>query len=239
MQLLSVNTNGIKHNDNQFITRTICNYHLTCLQETKFRDCHHLATFRHHLNANFQNQCFVSDLNGSLPSCMHSWSAGVATILHFDFPGFSTVVAMHKLTIQGRYLVVRIQFQDRSLYIHNIYAPVVTSERVVFFDSIPTGIFGHDAIHFVLGDLNTQIGPSLDCSQPRSRAHDPSRSRLLQWTAALNVIEGWRLHNPSTQVFTGPPPRKIGWTTYSSQMNLFSTITELPNIPRYNTLEIT
>ncbi|CAI5747278.1 unnamed protein product [Peronospora destructor] len=134
-------------------------------------------------------------------------SNGVLTVLRSDFPGFDTVTEVSRLTVPGRYLVVRVMVELVPIYIHNVYAPVDKLEKQSFYSNLATHEFEENATHFVLGDLNTPLDPSLDCSKPDLR-YDPSRSSCLDWLARLGVVDAWRIHNDSKRVFTGPMPRK-------------------------------
>lgn len=51
LSLLSVNTNGIKRNGRNLIEKVIARYHIVCIQETKFRNLHHVSKFQFHLSS--------------------------------------------------------------------------------------------------------------------------------------------------------------------------------------------
>ena len=57
---------------------------------------------------------------------------GVMTIIRADFPGFETARLIETLTVMDRYIVVRVLVNEAPLYIHNVYAPVDSSERKPF-----------------------------------------------------------------------------------------------------------
>ncbi|KAF1326586.1 putative Pollike protein, partial [Globisporangium splendens] len=205
--VLTVNTNGVKKNGHLLIENLLSKYAISCVQETKFADRSHLASFKFHLESAFKHKLFVSDSNSLLDRPTRGRSNGVLTVLRSDFPGFDTVVEMTRMTVPGRYLVVRVTVELAPVYIHNVYAPVDKQEKQAFFSSLPTEEFEDGATHLVLGDLNTPLDPSLDCSTPDLR-YDPSRSCCLEWLARLGVVDAWRIHHDSARVFTGPMPRK-------------------------------
>ncbi|KAF1331473.1 putative Pollike protein, partial [Globisporangium splendens] len=205
--VLTVNTNGVKKNGHLLIENLLSKYAMSCVQETKFADRSHLASFKFHLESAFEHKLFVSDSNSLLDRPTRGRSNGVLTVLRSDFPGFDTVVEMTRMTVPGRYLVVRVTVELAPVYIHNVYAPVDKQEKQAFFSSLPTEEFEDGATHLVLGDLNTPLDPSLDCSTPDLR-YDPSRSCCLEWLARLGVVDAWRIHHDSARVFTGPMPRK-------------------------------
>ncbi|KAF1315563.1 putative Pollike protein, partial [Globisporangium splendens] len=205
--VLTVNTNGVKKNGHLLIENLLSKYAMSCVQETKFADRSHLASFKFHLESAFEHKLFVSDSNSLLDRPTRGRSNGVLTVLRSDFPGFDTVVEMTRMTVPGRYLVVRVTVELAPVYIHNVYAPVDKQEKQAFFSSLPTEEFEDGATHLVLGDLNTPLDPSLDCSTPDLR-YDPSRSCCLEWLARLGVVDAWRIHHDSARAFTGPMPRK-------------------------------
>lgn len=105
--LLTVNTNGIKKNGHLLIDHLLGKYSLSCVQETKFRDCHHFDNFKFNLQARFQHKLFVSDPGASRSTRTSHRSGGVLTVLRPDFPGYETAAEIRELTVLGRYLVVR------------------------------------------------------------------------------------------------------------------------------------
>nr|CCA18086.1 AlNc14C44G3645 [Albugo laibachii Nc14] len=129
------------------------------------------------------------------------------TIVRKDFPGFRSAEAVPTMTVQDRYLVVRLVVHGAAVYIHNVYALVEPMERKPFFDNLPTGSFEANASHIVCGDLNTTLCPSLNCSSGFYR-HEPSRLACLEWLSNLGVIDAWRQQHPEERVFTGPQPRR-------------------------------
>ncbi|DBA01031.1 TPA: hypothetical protein N0F65_002641 [Lagenidium giganteum] len=50
------------------------------------------------------------------------------------------------------------------IYIHNVYEPTVDSDRARFFEAMETSMFEATATHFVLGDFNLALNPTLDAS---------------------------------------------------------------------------
>lgn len=202
-----MNTNGIKQNGHLFIEKLISKYSVSCVQETKFGDSTHLATFKFHLDSCFEHKIFVDDPNSQLHRPTRGRRNGVLTILRSDFPGFDSAVAVPSVSIPGRYLVVKVMVEGAPIYVHNVYAPVDRQEKQQFFSSLVTEEFDDHATHFVLGDLNTPLDPRLDSSSPDLR-YDPGRSSCLEWLARLGVVDAWRIHYDNKRVFTGPLPRK-------------------------------
>ena len=138
---ISINTNGIKKNGHPFLQHIISKYAISCVQDTRFQDKHHLETFHFHLNSACTNKYFISDLNSQSFHHTHSKVNGVMTIIRADFPGFETAMMIDTLIIINRYIVVRVQVNHAPIYIHNVYATVNSSERKLFFDHLNAYIF--------------------------------------------------------------------------------------------------
>ncbi|KAF1316445.1 hypothetical protein FI667_g15412, partial [Globisporangium splendens] len=207
VSLLTVNTNGIKKNGHLLIENLLQRHSVSCVQETKLRDSHHLDTLKFNHDARFQHKLFVNDPGANSSTQTTGRPGGVLTVLRSDFPGFDTAVELPDLTVPGHYLVIRVSVGDVPVYIHNVYSPVDDSDKRVFFDHLRVDTFEDNATHIVLGDLNTPLDPSIDSSQPSLRAH-PGRSACLGWLGQLGVVDPWRIHHPDECVYTGPQPRK-------------------------------
>ncbi|KAF1335930.1 hypothetical protein FI667_g989, partial [Globisporangium splendens] len=207
ISLLTVNTNGIKKNGHLLIENLLQRHSVSCVQETKLRDSHHLDTLKFNHDARFQHKLFVNDPGANSSTQTTGRSGGVLTVLRSDFPGFDAAVELPDLTVPGHYLVIRVSVGDAPVYIHNVYSPVDDSDKRVFFDHLRVDMFEDNATHVVLGDLNTPLDPSIDSSQPSLRAR-PGRSACLGWLGQLGVVDPWCIHHPDERVYTGPQPRK-------------------------------
>ena len=202
-----MNTNGIKKNGHLLIENQLMKNSLSCVQETKLRDSHHLATLRFNHDSRFQHRLFVSDPNASSMVTTGARSGGVLTVLRSDFPGFQSAAELSTLTVPGRYLVIRVEVNGAPVYIHNVYAPVDNLEKKVFFDLLPHEMFEENATHLVLGDLNTPLDPRVDASDPGTTTLSGG-SACIAWLGQLGVVDAWRIHHPDDRVFTGPQPRR-------------------------------
>ena len=203
--MLTMNVNGVKKNGHLLIEHHLHKYHIACIQETKFRDLHHRASFTYLVQSKFQARVFVGDKNSEEPKSRFPRSGGVATVVHGDFPGSETACVQDSFTVPNRYLVVKVASGGVPLYIHNVYAPNDPSEKKTFFQALSTQ-FEADAQHIVCGDFNTAIDIDLDSTRTARRA-DASHADFLDWLGRLQVSDAWRVHNPTSRVFSGPRPR--------------------------------
>lgn len=72
-------------------------------------------------------------------------------MIRSDYSSFITIEALRKLTVPGRYLVVRLVAVSVPVYIHNVYAPVDDHEKAVVSYHLPMNRFENNATHIVLG----------------------------------------------------------------------------------------
>lgn len=207
ISFVSVNTNGLKGNGHLLVEHILQRHSVSCIQESKLSDRNHLEVFQFHVNHAFTAKLFVSDHGAGLVRPTAIRRNGVITIVRSDFPGYDSITAMEDMTVEGRYLVVRTEAGGSPIYIHNVYAPVDATSKAEFFDGLPTARFEDDAIHVVLGDLNTPLIPEMDASRGTT-TNDRGRWSCLAWLSRIGVVDPWRIHHPNEHVFTGPPPRK-------------------------------
>ena len=62
----------------------------------------------------------------------------MVTVIRSDFPGFHSVIEVSHLTVEGRYLVVRVIVDDSPSYLPNVYATVDRREKCQVFLSLVT-----------------------------------------------------------------------------------------------------
>ncbi|EQC31858.1 hypothetical protein SDRG_10642 [Saprolegnia diclina VS20] len=129
---------------------------------------------------------------------------GVATTVH-------PTSALHDLHIVAghdapplvnRYLLVCGRLDDRTVYLHNVYAPAEPPNRPAFFDALPRD-FAADALHIIGGDFNVTLSDALDVSNP-SAATRRGRRELISWLNALAVVDIFRHVNPTLCSYTSP-----------------------------------
>lgn len=202
LKVFSCNRNGDHRRNRTCISKLIKHHHITCLQESSFPSRHAFDKFCAQASSEFKNSIFVNDSGATSSTRVQGKRGGVCTILHADLHGVDSAVHVADLDVQDRYLVVRLQWGETAVYIHNVYAPVDPHARAQFFDSLPRS-FASDDIHVICGDLNTPITLDLDALSPLS-IHRPSHHAALQWMWDLEVVDAWRIHNPNETVYTGP-----------------------------------
>uniref|UniRef100_A0AAV1VCN3 Uncharacterized protein n=1 Tax=Peronospora matthiolae TaxID=2874970 RepID=A0AAV1VCN3_9STRA len=112
-----------------------------------------------HLDSNYQHKVFVNEPDFYLRRPMRGTINGVVTVLRSDLPRFDSAAEVTHLTVDGRYLVVRVIVEGLPQYLHNVYAPVDRQEKHKFFSSLATNEFVIRATHLGLGDLSTSLDP--------------------------------------------------------------------------------
>lgn len=179
---------------------------IVCLQETRFRDPGHKATFEFHVAARSSHTIFTSDFPVQPPPMYHHARGGVATPLSPRFLGASKARVIDSLTVPGRYLVVETRLGSRPTLVHNVYAPCTDTEKAVFFAVLERSQYPQAAQHIALSDFN--IAADAAVGSATGAARDPgARASFLCWCAKLSVTDAWRVHHPDARVFSGPSPR--------------------------------
>ncbi|OQS03884.1 hypothetical protein THRCLA_21035 [Thraustotheca clavata] len=93
-------------------------------------------------------------------------TGGLATMIHPSPPLRNPVVIPHNSPIlAGRYLQVRCELGPATLVLHNLYAPVLPSERAAFFNALPRDFPPH-YLHIASGDMNCILNRDLDSLRP-------------------------------------------------------------------------
>ncbi|KZP03154.1 DNase I-like protein, partial [Athelia psychrophila] len=126
---------------------------------------------------------------------------GVGFIINKDLLGTKTW--KHTPIIEGKASRLEIQWtEDNGLDIIVSYAPNAPHEKVAYFtelhEKIKTIKDWSDPI--LLGDFN--FVEELEDRCPQTKVDNPTRTSFKQIKKALNLVDGWRVHNPQTLEFT-------------------------------------
>lgn len=205
---MSCNMNGFKANGHTFIEKYLHQYHCVCFQETKLHGSNQLDTINFHLAHRFgatAYKLFVNDTQTNEPNGPQVRSGGVTTYIHRDFPGYSELQHLTELDVPNRYQVIRTNWDNVPIYIHNVYAPATPSDRPAFFATLPT-TFPQEALHVVHGDFNIPMNNLIDSTQLYID-HNEGKAELVQWLGHLGVIDAWRLHHPDERLYSSPTRR--------------------------------
>lgn len=132
LKVLSCNRNGDHRRSKLCIYNLYNRHHISCVQESSFSTRNAFDTFRAQSQAALGGRLFVNDSGATSDSALHGKHGRVFTILHADLHGGGTAQHMSGIDVVNRYLVDRLQWGDRDVYIHNVYAPVDPQERTTF-----------------------------------------------------------------------------------------------------------
>ena len=130
----------------------------------------------------------------------HSWGALVLIRDNLDFKIHST-----KVDSQGRYIFLEAYIQDSPYFLLNIYAPDKCSEQFLFFKDVSDILKGvrveQDHPFIVGGDFNIILGHVLDGQGGNSKRKDSGKI-VEDKFAELNLVDIWRIRNPTVTRFT-------------------------------------
>ncbi|OQR82231.1 hypothetical protein THRCLA_23222 [Thraustotheca clavata] len=123
-------------------------------------------------------------------------------VFHHTIPGFTSLQHEQHLDIPDHYMVVSATWGDTQIFYHNVYSPISNSERALFYSSLPRN-FSANAKHVIFGDFNFPMDRLLDSSSATSN-HHTARDDCFIWLQELNVVDPWRIHNPTARVYSSP-----------------------------------
>ncbi|KAH9139025.1 hypothetical protein AeRB84_016687 [Aphanomyces euteiches] len=205
IKIMTLNVNGIQNASHTLVEKYFLNHHVVLLQETKFPDQRHIEDSRFHVDrvvGQGNYLCFINDKRHTLPNGTKTYPwGGVVTYVHKDFPGFHNITQLD-ISVPNRYLVIKTQWNDKDIYIHNVYAPVNRVDKAPFFTQLPTD-FPNPSVHMAFGDFNLPMTEHLD-SACFSQHHDMGRHEFIQWTLDLQLTDIWRMDHPETLTYSGP-----------------------------------
>ncbi|OQR85702.1 hypothetical protein ACHHYP_11519 [Achlya hypogyna] len=113
------------------------------------------------------------------------------------------VVAGHDAPpLVNRYLLVGGRLGQRTIYLHNVYAPAEPAARPAFFEALPRD-FAANALHIIGGDFNVTLNDALDVFNPASDARR-GHPDLVRWLNTLGVIDVFRHRHPTLCSYTSP-----------------------------------
>ena len=156
-----------------------------------------------HLNKEIETQ-WRNEWGGKL-LCSHgsSNSGGVAVLIKngVDCTIHSTIV-----DTSGRYLILKVEIEDKSYILTNIYAPNKDKDLVVFFRNIlkvfRDGNIDCEENIIIGGDFNCPLNPLLD---KKGGVMTPKRAvieNIFCMQSELDLIDIWRTKNPETKSYT-------------------------------------
>ena len=181
LTILSLNINGASTNFH-ISMQQFSHFTLVGLQETKLNSpqaedkLRILADLCHHYTVFFGSNAISQQARG-----------GVTILLSPDFPGRDTFHHLHQHDIPNCYMVLQGKWGAKSIYIHNLYAPIDPTEWPQFFQCLPM-FFDESAWHIVMGDYNVPLNPMLDSNTEMARTQS-GRPALLTWLLDLGVVD--------------------------------------------------
>ncbi len=190
IKITTSNLNGLPANGHRIAKQLVNPVQCLFMQELKFNNSKQLDAFHVHLNNEVgvnSYKLFINDRR-TLSTANHAHRAnGVATYFHSSMPGFNSLTHMSNLDVADRYMVVKCMWQDHVVYFHNVYAPVVPSDRPDFFSRLPR-IFPVNSLHIFGGDFNFPFDETLD-STNHHPDHNAGKAECFEWFSSLRVLE--------------------------------------------------
>lgn len=100
--------------------------------------------------------------------------------------------------VENRYQLLQGELNERLIYIHNVYAPVIQQQQHIFFENLPR--IG-EATHVAGGDFNNVIDNYMD-NQAITPQSQSSFLAFQKWRDDLHLLDAWRFVHPDEFQFT-------------------------------------
>ncbi|KAI0334322.1 DNase I-like protein, partial [Cubamyces sp. BRFM 1775] len=105
----------------------------------------------------------------------------------------------YRVVREGRVLLLDLEWSiTKRLRLLNVYAPNDMTKNMEMWEELMTANVGR--VDIALGDMNVVEDP-MDRLPPRED-HEGARNALKRWTAARNLVDGWRRSNVDVKAFT-------------------------------------
>jgi exonuclease III len=133
-----------------------------------------------------------------------SKSSGVAILFP---PDFAYKLIESECDTNGRIICVKINTNECDYVICNVYAPIRShkQEQLIFINNVKEIIFKYDSVPlFLSGDFNFYLNKKLDKANNISELNDNPeyREQIESILEALNLVDIWRILNPSLRRYT-------------------------------------
>ena len=155
-------------------------------------------------SSNHDEQLWQSEWEGPIYFSHGSkHSCGIAILIRktFDFKALE----IHK-DCNGRYIFIKAEIQDEIIYLLNVYAPNTEKDKHTFFrclhDKIKEANISINDVIFMGGDWNSIMSGNLDKSGGKEITGDTVTNEMKTILIDLDLIDIWRLRNPSVKRFT-------------------------------------
>ena len=153
--------------------------------------------FLQETHSNLENEVMWQQEWGGTVVCSHknSKSGGVAILFSKGFLPLSYEV---EEVVEGRLLKVRVRYENITMCLINVYAPVVAVERVCFLETLSNTIekCNNEDYLFIAGDFNCTVS---DLDRNHKEPHIASRTFLKRLIVTNELCDIWRIFNMEAQ----------------------------------------
>ena len=130
-------------------------------------------------------------------------SRGVAILIRKGFD-FQPIDVIHDCN--GRYIFLKALIQGELVYVINIYAPNIESDKAAFFkiihDKLNNLNINVNDVICIGGDWNTILDSSLDKMGGKYINNNTVTAEMKSILLSFDLIDIWRIKNPTTKRFT-------------------------------------
>ena len=135
---------------------------------------------------------------GQVVTCSFSSHArGIAVLIHKSVP-----LRIQKTVLDpaGRFIIIQASLINRDLILVNLYGP--NNDDPNFYNNVFLLISSLQGAIIIGGDFNCTLDPKLDRSSGIDLTHARSRKTIHQFMQELNLIDIWRVGNPTKKEYS-------------------------------------
>lgn len=135
---------------------------------------------------------------GQVVTCsFSSYARGIAVLVHKSVP-----LRIHKTILDpaGRYIIIQASLINQDLILVNLYGP--NNDDPNFYNNLFLQMYSLRGVIIIGGDFNCALDPKLDRSSGIDLTHARSRKIIHQFMQELNLIDIWRVKNPTKKEYS-------------------------------------
>ena len=156
--------------------------------------------FLQETHSNLENEVMWQQEWGGTVVCSHKNSKSGGVVILFS-KGFLPLSYEVEEVVEGRLLKVRARYENINMCLINVYAPVVTVERVCFLETLSNTIekCNKEDYLFIAGDFNCTVS---DLDRNHQEPHIASRTFLKRLIVTNELCDIWRSQHEGTRQYT-------------------------------------
>ena len=137
---------------------------------------------------------------------------GVCILIPNEYNSFCSILEV-KPDAKGRVILIKCKIYDNIVILINIYSPTKDNQsaQLETLEYVTALIEEYNEYNIILGgDFNMHLNPQMDKSGGKIEEHNKYREQILTVCEEFNLVDIWRIRNPTSKIFTHREKTKIG-----------------------------